>query len=41
LDLLHGLHILEYRNAKLWYDLNPIVLDLLRQEGVLPSPDES
>jgi hypothetical protein len=32
---------LEYRNAKLWYDLNPIVLDLLRQEGVLPSPDES
>jgi energy-coupling factor transporter ATP-binding protein EcfA2 len=41
LDLLHGLHILEYRNAKLWYDLNPIVLDLLRQEGVLPEADDS
>jgi energy-coupling factor transporter ATP-binding protein EcfA2 len=40
LDLLHGLHILEYRNAKLWYDLNPIVLDLLRQEGVLPEAHE-
>ncbi|MCU0565243.1 MAG: ATP-binding protein [Oculatellaceae cyanobacterium Prado106] len=40
LDLLHGLHILEYRNAKLWYDLNPIVLDLLRQEGVLSEPHE-
>jgi hypothetical protein len=35
LDLLHGLYILEYRNAKLWYDLNPIVKDLLVQEGIL------
>jgi nucleoside-triphosphatase THEP1 len=35
LDLLHGLYVLEYRNALLWYDLNPIVRDLLRQEGVL------
>lgn len=35
LDLLHGLYILEYRNAVLWYDLNPIVLDLLKQEGIL------
>ncbi|MBD2329814.1 P-loop NTPase fold protein [Alkalinema sp. FACHB-956] len=35
LDLLHGLYILEYRNAVLWYDLNPIVVDLLVQEGVL------
>ena len=35
LDLLHGLYILEYRNATLWYDLNPIVFDLLVQEGVL------
>ena len=36
LDLLHGLHILEYTNAKLWYDLNPIVRDLLIEEGLLP-----
>jgi nucleoside-triphosphatase THEP1 len=36
LDLLHGLYVLEYRNAVLWYDLNPIVFDLLVQEGVLP-----
>jgi energy-coupling factor transporter ATP-binding protein EcfA2 len=35
LDLLHGLHILEYTNAKLWYDLNPIVRDLLVVEGLL------
>lgn len=33
LDLLHGLYILEYRNAELWYDLNPIVRDLLVQKG--------
>ncbi|GAP97384.1 type II secretory pathway, ATPase PulE/Tfp pilus assembly pathway, ATPase PilB [Leptolyngbya sp. NIES-2104] len=35
LDLLHGLYVLEYRNALLWYDLNPIVRDLLVREGVL------
>lgn len=29
LDLLHELYILDYRNAKLWYDLHPIVMDLL------------
>ncbi len=39
LDLLHGLYILEYRNAVLWYDLNPIVLDLLVQEGVIDDSD--
>ncbi|NEQ28475.1 MAG: ATP-binding protein, partial [Microcoleus sp. SIO2G3] len=38
LDLLHGLYVLEYRNATLWYDLNPIVVDLLVQEGVLDDP---
>ena len=36
LDLLHGLYVLEYHNSVLWYDLNPIVVDLLKQEGVLP-----
>ncbi|MBW4690314.1 MAG: AAA family ATPase [Lyngbya sp. HA4199-MV5] len=35
LDLLHGLYLLEYSNALHWYDLNPIVKDLLEQEGVL------
>jgi energy-coupling factor transporter ATP-binding protein EcfA2/succinate dehydrogenase flavin-adding protein (antitoxin of CptAB toxin-antitoxin module) len=35
LDLLHGLYILEYRNAQLWYDLHPIVVDLLRVEEML------
>jgi hypothetical protein len=39
LDLLHGLYILEYRNALQWYDLNPIVRDLLIQEGILDGPD--
>ncbi|MBE9031694.1 ATP-binding protein [filamentous cyanobacterium LEGE 11480] len=36
LDLLHGLYILEYRNASKWYDLNPIVTDMLIQRGDLP-----
>ena len=35
LDFLHGLYVLEYRNAVLWYDLNPIVRGLLVREGVL------
>jgi energy-coupling factor transporter ATP-binding protein EcfA2 len=35
LDLLHGLYVLEYRNALLWYDLNPIVIDLLVAEGII------
>jgi hypothetical protein len=35
LDLLHGLYILEYRNAALWYDLHPIVVMLLKQQGLL------
>jgi nucleoside-triphosphatase THEP1 len=36
LDLLHGLYVLEYRNATKWYDLHPIVHDLLVQRGDLP-----
>lgn len=35
LDLLHGLHVLEYRNAEIWYDLHPIVIDLLKLKGQL------
>ena len=35
LDLLHGLYVLEYRNAKLWYDVHPIVTELLQEKGEL------
>ncbi len=33
LDLLHGLYILEYRNAQLWYDVHPIVTKLIAKDG--------
>jgi energy-coupling factor transporter ATP-binding protein EcfA2 len=35
LDLLHLLYVLEYRNSQLWYDLHPIVVELLKQQGFL------
>jgi hypothetical protein len=35
LDLLHGLHVLEYRNKKIWYDVHPIVVDLLRDRNLI------
>ncbi len=35
LDLLHGLYILEYRNDDIWYDVHPIVADLLKRRGLL------
>ncbi|NEN92078.1 MAG: ATP-binding protein [Okeania sp. SIO3H1] len=35
LDLLHGLYVLEYRNAQLWYDIHPIVTELLQRKGEL------
>ncbi|MGK7874163.1 MAG: P-loop NTPase fold protein [Xenococcaceae cyanobacterium] len=35
LDLLHGVYILEYRNDDLWYDVHPIVADLLKRRGLL------
>ncbi|BAY16259.1 AAA ATPase [Anabaenopsis circularis NIES-21] len=35
LDLLHGLYILEYRNRKNWYDVHPIVVELLRDRGLI------
>ncbi|GAC1458623.1 MAG: hypothetical protein NVSMB70_03240 [Chamaesiphon sp.] len=31
LNLLHALYILEYSNDQLWYDVHPIVTDILRQ----------
>ncbi len=35
LELLHGLYVLEYENDELWYDLHPLVKDLLRQRGLI------
>lgn len=35
LDLLHGVYILEYRNSDLWYDVHPIIADLLKRRGLL------
>jgi energy-coupling factor transporter ATP-binding protein EcfA2 len=33
LDLLHELYILEYRNNDLWFDINPIIKELLELRG--------
>ncbi len=35
LTLLHGLYILEYRNDDVWYDLHPIVIDLMRRKKII------
>jgi energy-coupling factor transporter ATP-binding protein EcfA2 len=35
LTLLHGLYILEYRNDQVWYDLHPIIIDLLRLKKII------
>jgi hypothetical protein len=35
LDLLHGLYVLEYRNHQIWYDVHPIVVKLLYEEGLI------
>ncbi|MGF2040336.1 MAG: ATP-binding protein [Nostoc sp. CmiVER01] len=35
LDLLHGLYVLEYRNRQNWYDVHPIIVELLREEGLI------
>ncbi|MGH1396136.1 MAG: ATP-binding protein [Trichormus sp.] len=31
LELLHGLHILEYRNDETWYDVHPILVETLKR----------
>ena len=38
LELLHGLYVLEYENDDLWYDLHPLVTDLLRRKQLLAGP---
>ncbi|MGD1903921.1 MAG: P-loop NTPase fold protein [Geitlerinemataceae cyanobacterium] len=35
LDLLHSLHVLEYRNAEIWYDLHPIIVEILRRKELI------
>lgn len=35
LDLLHGLQVLEYQNGDMWYDLHPIVRDLMQRRGLI------
>lgn len=35
LELLHGLYVLEYENDDLWYDLHPLVKDLLRRKQLI------
>lgn len=35
LDLLHTIYVIEYRNGHSWYDLHPLIVKQLRQEGVL------
>ena len=36
LDLLNNLHILEYRNRKIWYNIHPIVVELLKDRQLIP-----
>jgi energy-coupling factor transporter ATP-binding protein EcfA2 len=33
--MLHGLMVLEYENGDMWYDVHPIVLDLLRRKKLV------
>lgn len=35
LGLLHALYVLEYENDDLWYDVHPIVVDLLRRKELI------
>jgi energy-coupling factor transporter ATP-binding protein EcfA2 len=35
--LLHGLIVLEYENDALWYDVHPIVVEILQQKKLIPT----
>ncbi|MEL6491920.1 MAG: P-loop NTPase fold protein [Cyanobacteria bacterium J06621_3] len=35
LELLHGLYVVEYENDELWYDLHPLVKDLLQRQDLI------
>jgi len=36
--LLHGLYILEYRNSDLWYDVHPMLIELLQRRKLIDPP---
>ena len=38
-NLLHTLSLLEYENDELWYDVNPLVADLLRDQNAYTNRD--
>ncbi|MFM7526972.1 MAG: hypothetical protein ACKO63_00505 [Nodosilinea sp.] len=33
--LLHGLYVLEYRNSDLWYDVHPMLVELLERRSLI------
>lgn len=35
LNLLHGLFVLEYENDDLWYDVHPIVIEILKRKNLI------
>ena len=35
LDLLHNIYAIEYRNTETWYDLHPLMIVQLKQEGLI------
>jgi len=35
LELLHGLYVLEYENGELWYDLHPLIQDLMQRKDLI------
>ncbi|MGK7940456.1 MAG: P-loop NTPase fold protein [Crocosphaera sp.] len=35
LDLLHNIYAIEYRNTQTWYDLHPLMIVQLKQEGLI------
>jgi AAA ATPase domain len=37
LNLLHNLYVLEYENGDVWYDLHPIIIDLLERRKLISS----
>lgn len=39
--LLHGLYVLEYRNSDLWYDVHPMLVELLQRRNLLDSSSDS
>ncbi|MGB5768828.1 MAG: P-loop NTPase fold protein [Crocosphaera sp.] len=35
LDLMHNIYAIEYRNTETWYDLHPLMIVQLKQEGLI------